>query len=225
MLKALQKINTYFWYLNEYLKYRDFVSIYAAIRYLTHKKSHSKDRIIQTSVGKFFCRKNTNDFQFANYRYEWGVKKYILDHIQEYSVFIDAGSCIGDYTILVAKYGIRSIAIEPMPQNYEVLIKNLKLNNLIDKVKTFQIGLGNKNQMVQFKFNEINTGASHIDRDNRSTSCQIELRTLDSILDDLQLDTKDRILLKLDIEGMEDEALEGAARFITFHPNLTHIPS
>jgi hypothetical protein len=99
----LTKLNTYFWYLYEYMKHGDFLSVYASVNYLIFKKSHKKDRIIQTSVGKFFCRKNTNDFQFANFRYEWGVKNFILNQINEYSVFIDSGSCIGEYSILLSK--------------------------------------------------------------------------------------------------------------------------
>lgn len=121
----MKKISTYFRYLMEYLKHGDFLSVVASVKYLIFKKSNRKDRIIQTSIVKFFCRKNTNDFQFANYRYEWGVKKFILDHIPEYSVFIDGGACIGDYCILLSKCNTRCIAVEPIADNYSVLVKNL----------------------------------------------------------------------------------------------------
>jgi len=74
----------------------------ASVKYVLNKSSHSSGRTITTSAGTFFCRKNTNDFQFANYYYEWGVKKFILKRIDEFSVFIDAGACVGDYSILMA---------------------------------------------------------------------------------------------------------------------------
>jgi hypothetical protein len=127
----LMTLNTYFWYFYEYIKNGDFRSVYASAKYILFKKSINKDRTIQTSIGKFFCRKNTNDFQFANLRYEWGVKRFILNHIHEYSVFIDAGACTGDFAILVTSYNIRCIAFEPITANYEILINNLELNNML----------------------------------------------------------------------------------------------
>jgi FkbM family methyltransferase len=219
----LKKLNTWLWYFYEYIRFGDFLSVYAAIKYVILKKSHHKDRIIQTSVGIFYCRKNTNDFQFANFRYEWGVKKFLLDHIHEYAVFIDGGSGIGDYAVLVSKYNIRSIAFEPMESNFEVLEKNIQLNNLTGKVKAVKVGLGNENKMVRFKYNQVNTGASHIDKGNNPDSFEVELRTFDSFLQELNLDKDEPILFKLDLEGMESEALQGCPFFISQYSNITFI--
>ena len=219
----LQKINTYFWYFIEYLKHGDFRSILASVRYLIIKKSHSKDRIIQSSVGKFFCRKNTNDFQFANLRYEWGVKRFILDHIHEFSLFIDAGSCVGTYAILSAKHNLPCIAFEPMTTNFDVLMKNLQLNQLNGKVKALNVGLGNENKTVNFNFNQSNTGASHIAKGNLANSYPVELRTFDSLQDEFKINILNNILFKMDVEGMESEALEGAGNFIRNHPNITFV--
>jgi len=217
----LHKINTYFWYFCEYVKHGDLRSVVASARYLISKKSHAKDRIIQSSVGTFFCRKNTNDFQFANLRYEWGVKKFILDCLHNYSVFVDAGSCIGVYAILSAKKQLRTIAFEPMESNYEVLAKNLRLNNLEDNVLALKLGLADQNKRVQFHFDLVNTGASHIGPENSRDGSLVELRTFDSLLPELNLDTNSNILFKLDVEGMEIEALRGAANFLRDYPNIT----
>lgn len=219
----LKKLNTWFWYFYEYLKFGDFRSLYASLNYLLFKKSHSNDRIIRTSVGKFYCRKNTNDFQFANFRYEWGVKKYILNHIHKYSVFIDGGSCVGIYPILLSKFNIKSIAFEPVSANYEVLTKNLRLNNLHNHIKTYMVGLGDENKRVGFKFNPVNTGASSIDKKNSKNSFDVELRTFDTFLPELNLGKEEHILFKLDVEGMEAEALKGASEFIRQYSNITFI--
>lgn len=219
----LQKINTYFWYFIEYMKHGDIRSVLTSARYLISRKSHSKDRIIQTSVGKFFCRKNTNDFQFANLRYEWGVKRFFLDHVKEYTLFIDAGSCVGIYAILSTKYDIRCIALEPVAANFNVLMKNLELNQMTGRVKAFNLGLGNEYKLVNFNFDPVNTGSSRIDFKDTSANCQVELRTFDSLLPELNINKKDNILFKLDVEGMEYEALQGAGNFIRNSPNITLI--
>ena len=219
----MNKAITYVRYFLDYLKHGDLGSIIASVKYILNKTSHTSDRIIRTSAGTFFCRKNTNDFQFANFYYEWGVKKYLLKHINEYTVFVDGGACIGDYSILLSSYGIRCIAFEPVLNNYEVLIKNLNLNNLKSKVKAFSVGLGDRNFRARFVFNPVNTGASHLANDKEAVDCMVEIRTFDSLLSELNINIDDNILIKLDIEGMELEAIRGATGFIGHFPNITFV--
>jgi FkbM family methyltransferase len=121
------------------------------------------------------------------------------------------------------KYNIRCIAFEPLAKNYEVLVKNLQLNNLTNKVMTIHAALGNENKPVRFKFNHINTGASCIDPENRPNSLPVELRTFDSLLTEFNIGKDEHILFKLDVEGMEAEALQGSANFIRQYPNITYI--
>jgi len=184
----LSKILTYSRYLFDYLKHGDVVSIVASVKYVINKTSHRSDRIIQTSVGKFYCRKNTNDFQFANLYYEWGVKKFILDRKNEFSVFIDVGACVGDYSILLAKMNKQCFAFELVSHNIKTIKKNLELNDLYNKVKFFPYGLGDADYSASFSFDQI-----------------------------------ERIFIKLDVEGMETEAIRGAFNFIMYYPNITII--
>ena len=218
-----KKFITYSRYFYEYLKHGDFLSIIASLRYLINKTSNKKDRVIQTSIGKFFCRKNTNDFQFANYRYEWGVKQFMLENKNDYNIFIDGGACIGEYCILLTKLGIRCIAFEPVIANYNVLTRNLKLNNMSDKILTIPLGLGDCEKESPFYFNPVNTGASHIITNGQHPDCFVGIRTLDSLLPKLGLKAEDRILVKLDVEGMEPDAIRGAAGFIRNFRNITFV--
>ncbi|MHC1774069.1 MAG: FkbM family methyltransferase [Lentimicrobium sp.] len=219
----MSKLVVYFRYLTEYLKYCDFVSIISSLKYLINRKSHKSDRIIKSSVGTFFCRKNTNDFQYANYAYEWNVKKFFLDHLDEYSVFIDGGSCIGEYSILLSKNGIRCFAFEPVPDTYSVLLKNLEMNNQGMVIQSFPYGLGAENAKVDFVINSINTGASHLARNGKPGNCKVDIRTFDSVFKELNLSPDDRILFKLDVEGMETQAISGAGTFIQSFSNITFV--
>lgn len=219
----MKRALTYSRYFFDYMKNGDPGSVVASIKYMINKTSHSSDRIIRTSVGTFFCRKNTNDFQFANYYYEWGVKKYLLDHRNEYSLFIDGGACVGEYSVLMAKHDLRCFAFEPIKDTFGVLLKNLELNDLKLKVKAIPCGLGAKNEQVKFVYNPVNTGASHIATDEKPGDCLAEIRTFDSLLPELNINTKEKILFKLDIEGMEAEAIRGASDFILNYPNITFV--
>ncbi len=219
----MKKVITYASYFFDYLKHGDFVSIISAIKYVLNKSSHGSDRIIRTSLGTFFCRKNTNDFQFANYYYEWGVKKYLLDHRNEFTLFIDGGACIGSYSILLSRFKIPCIAFEPIPANFGVLEKNIELNNLRSMITPFPLGLGDRNSMEQFTFDPINTGASHCGNETDLPGCVAEISTFDSLIGKLNISLTEKIMFKLDIEGMEVEAILGAAGFIMKYPHITFI--
>jgi FkbM family methyltransferase len=218
-----KKLVTYLRYLFEYAKHGDLLSILASAKYLLFYSSHPKDRLIKSSMGVFFCRKNTNDFQYANYAYEWGVKKYILDHQHEYSVFIDAGACIGEYSILLARKPMRCFAFEPVRESFDSLAKNLELNGLDSGIKAFPFGLGDRNGQVEFVFNSVNTGASHISTDSVPGNCAVEIRTFDSLLPEMDIKLEDHILFKLDVEGMEPDVLRGAKEFIQNFPHITFV--
>jgi FkbM family methyltransferase len=219
----LKKLRTYFLYLIDYLKHGDLQSVVASVKYVLNKSSHSSDRIITTSAGTFFCRKNTNDFQFANYYYEWGVKKFILQRVNEFSVFIDAGACVGDYTVLMAKLNKRCFAFELVEDNLKTIERNLELNQLQDKVKLFSYGLGDADYSASFNFDPVNTGASRINKTKNSTTEKAEIRKLDSLMEEMAIAPSEHIFIKLDVEGMETEAIRGAFNFITYYPHITFI--
>jgi len=222
----MKKAVTYIRYLIDYMVNGNFGLIIPSVKYIINRSSHNNDRIVKTKIGRFFCRKNTNDFQFANYYYEWGVRRFVLNHKENFTVFIDGGSGIGDYTILLSKFNIRCIAFEPMKNNFEVLEKNIEINNLKSQVLALPYGLGDKNFMAQFIFNPVNTGASHISEEPLTSDSIIypaDIRTFDSLLTNLRIGKTEKILFKLDLEGMEVEAILGASEFIRSYPYLTFV--
>jgi len=219
----MNKILTYLRYFYDYLLHGDFRSILASVRYVLFGTSHKTDRIISTAAGTYFCRKNTNDFQLANFYYEWGVRKYLLSHQKKFSVFIDGGACTGSYSLLFAARGKRCIAFEPVSSNYNIINKNLELNKLEHEVVVFPYGLGAANARAGFAFNPVNTGASHKIENMTEADQFVEIRTLDSLMPEMAIGSDERIMIKLDVEGMEVEAIKGAADFIRHYPNITFV--
>jgi len=219
----LAKMGTYLLYMKDYAKNLDFQSIYYAAKYLARKKSHSNYRVVTSSIGKFMCRPGTNDFLFANYYYEWGVKKFILNYINDFDVFIDGGACIGEYSIHLAQKGKKCFTFEPLPPNYEALTANIILNSLSGKITAFPFGLSKQTEMVDMLFNPVNTGYSIASPKHLKTDFSVPMKRLDEITEIMQLEAKTKILVKLDVEGMESEALIGAELFIKKFPNVIFI--
>ena len=217
----MRKLNNYFQYLIEYLKYGDLISVFDSVSYIGWQRISNNDRLVKGRAGWFFCRKNTIDFKFANYTYQKGFKEFIIRRKHHFDVFIEIGSGIGDNIIFLAKKKTRCHAFEPVPSNYASLLKNIKLNNLNNFVLTYPFGLGSDVREASFLFSPINTTASRLAHSSEEANCTVNIRNLDSMVSMLNISNTDHVLIKLNAENMEDEVVRGATKFITSIPNLT----
>ena len=59
---------------------------------------------------------------------------------------IDVGANIGVFTLYAAATGGRVYAYEPMPENYELLLRNLKRNNKLGPVQPFPFGVASRRE-------------------------------------------------------------------------------
>ena len=218
--KNPNKYAIYLQYFSEYIRHRDYKSLGASIRYVFTHRLPGEDFLASSWMGKFHIRKNTNDFQFINYAYEKEIKDYLKANLGNFDVFIDAGACIGEYDVWLAGLGKKCIAIEPV--NYQGLRRNVELNGLSDKVRVFNCGLGSKHERVFFEIPTGVTSSSHIDRNN-TREPNVDIERLDDLLPPMGLRPEDRIMLKMDVEGMECELINGAREFFHQFPSITVI--
>jgi FkbM family methyltransferase len=121
-------------------------------------------------------------------------------------VFVDIGSNVGNHLTYIAKYCAPSqiIPFEPNPPAIKILLANIYLNNLSDIVDAGNLGVGlsNKVARAEAKIAEHNLGGTRL----RITSDEGGLRLIRG--DDALVGRKISFL-KIDVEGMEKEVLEG----------------
>lgn len=215
--KNLSKYGVYIHYFVEYLKHGDLKSLGASLKYVLTHKLPQQDYTTSSGMGKFLIRKNTTDFQFINYAYEKSIKDYLRNNLNNFDVFIDLGACIGEYSIWLAKEGKRCIAVEPV--NYKGLINNIQLNGLQDRIRVFPCGVGDKKEKVFFNIPDGVTSSSFMDKESTNEP-NGEIDTLDNIMAAAGIAKDARIIMKLDVEGMEPEAIRGGANFINSCSNL-----
>ncbi len=223
----MHKIRTFLQYFKDFIRWKEYRYIFTSIKYILIHKTTSRTQIYHSSLGLFLSRKGTLDFQFANYAYEWGVKKFVYQHLSECRGFLDIGSNIGTYAVLLAQKGLHGYAFEPIKENYDALRINLILNGLEDKVKVFPVALGEKRQKAEFAFDVVNTGASHlaaIHPDDevlqREKNTLSEIVPLDSLMEQIHFGKDETIFIKIDVEGMEEKVLRGAKKFLQTYPNI-----
>jgi FkbM family methyltransferase len=169
---------------------------------------------------KFWCRINREDFTFMTIH-----KDDIIEHFRpkKGDVVVDVGAHTGLYTIIASKgVGIsgRVISIEPHPQNFEILNRNIELNNLTNTI-TLNYGAysskANLNLYLpeeQHGFTIYNTlmpeRAKGVDK-----FVKVNTETLDTLLAFAAVDCKDVNWVKIDVEGAELEVLKGAAHTLS----------
>ena len=128
----------------------------------------------------------------------------LLHMLRPGDLFVDVGANIGSYTVLASKVcGANTIAVEPDPGTAASLRKNVELNDIRALAEVHQCALGAENGQIGFT-----VGLDTMNRVDISASGGgqvVPLRTLDELLEGRQ-----PILLKLDVEGFEEQVLAGA---------------
>lgn len=146
------------------------------------------------------------------------LHKVFEQYVNSDSIVVDAGTHIGTHTIKLAKIAKTVYAFEALNPTYNLLLENIKLNHC-NNVIPYENALSDKEEDLRFKWERKNNlGASALvgtdmvfvkpsDNDIASNRV-IHAITLDS----LKLDKLD--FFKLDIEGYETKAIDGAVNTI-----------
>jgi FkbM family methyltransferase len=131
---------------------------------------------------------------------------FALHLLEKDDVFIDVGANVGVYSIMLsAEKQANSFAFEPIPETFKILETNVKINNLENKIKIFNIGLGKERNKIKF-FSNLDV-SNHVISNQEVTGENVI--TLDiSPLDDLSI--SEPVCMKIDVEGFEMEVLKGA---------------
>ena len=146
-------------------------------------------------------------------------------------IVLDCGANVGVYTREALKNGAKLVvAIEPAPENIECLRRNFTAEIASGRVVLYEKGVWDKDDMLVMRVDPGNSAADSfvIRREGAVETKQLPLTTIDKLVAELKLERVDYI--KMDIEGAEQRALQGAIETLTkFRPRLSlsayHVPS
>ena len=83
--------------------------------------------------------------------HEYNDMAFLLHFLRIEDFFIDIGANIGSYTILASGHiGAKTFSFEPVPSTFAHLINNISINQMTDKVRAFNIGLGSQKGSIEF---------------------------------------------------------------------------
>lgn len=126
----------------------------------------------------------------------------IIKHVKKFDVCVQAGGACGVWPIRFAQFFKMVHTFEPLPENYECLVKNIPFEN----ITTYKFGLSltpSCHGIAQHENNRHNNGAYYLTH-GEGVEC--------IPIDDLSLEACD--LIQLDVEGHENMVLGGALKTI-----------
>jgi len=143
---------------------------------------------------------------------EFDDMAFVLHALKKEDLFADIGANIGVYTILAAKnVGARVVSVEPIPTTFYHLSNNVFLNGVTKLVTQLPIGVGNENTMLAFTntIDSMNHVVPEIYSKTQEGVIEIEVKKLDDVfLNNIP------VIMKMDIEGYEWPALNGAQNLL-----------
>jgi FkbM family methyltransferase len=148
-----------------------------------------------------------------------GYERHTLSVIKKYvkpgDTFLDLGANVGFFSLAAAKLvGDRGrvIAIEPDPENFAQLKRNVSLNQL-STVALVNKGVSDEPGRLRLARNLHGNRGAHtlLQVDDADEYADVDVDTIDAIVDSLALSRVD--IIKIDIEGFEYRALRSSRVF------------
>lgn len=137
-------------------------------------------------------------------------------------VVYDVGSFIGLMAMYFAQQAEQVVCYEPNETNRRRLLENLSLNH-IQNVRIRPLGAGARREKLELTFDSLMPGGGSVEQSVKNSigagpgakTVSVEITTLDSDIEEQQLPAP--AFLKIDIEGFELNALQGAKQTLSRH--------
>ena len=139
--------------------------------------------------------------------------------------FLEIGANLGTASVTAVRdFGFDSLTcFEPLPSNFDFLVRNLEINDLLPVANPIQMAVSSSNGIVDFEIPEENSGDGRIHVDSPTPGyfgehsrdvLQVEAITLDTYLSRTSETLEDVGLVWIDAQGSEAKILQGAGQLL-----------
>ncbi len=177
-----------------------------------------KDFLINFKDNIFYVEKEGLKMKFKEnpfHRFRMDKEYFYKISLKENDIVIDAGAYFGTFAVYASKkVGNKGkvFAFEPDPHTLPRLRDTLELNN-VTNVSIITKGLWSEDTSLTFEAGR-ELGSSFVTENEGDMAEKIEVpvTTIDKVMKDI--DVKNKIFIKMNIEGSEIEAIKGAVNTI-----------
>ena len=180
-------------------------------------------------------------FKFYSYTDRKDLTRWMLKHLKPWdyeqvlrlkeilkeskSLFIDCGSNFGAYSVIISSLckNTEVLSFDASKKMIGRLKENINLNKL-HNINVFNLGVGRRNSRDYFNDNDsdfLNLGSYRFQKKNNSKLLKVV--ALDQFLVKFKLNKFKKIVIKIDIEGYEFEALQGLEKIIKLYKPIIFI--
>jgi len=152
--------------------------------------------------------------QYGGELYERFTSDLVANFSKNNMLFLDIGAHYGYYTLLVGTKHptCEIIAFEPVPENFEILKRNVALNRLRN-VELHNLAVSDKEGFKKLKVTEISGQSGFYEQHGAKPVKEIEVMTV-SFDNFLKETRKVPTVVKIDTEGNEPYVLQGMRKFL-----------
>jgi FkbM family methyltransferase len=180
------------------------------------------DYVVSNFIWKFYIRKKSDDEFIVSNLFEAELEKYFM---MEGGIFLDIGSHIGKYSVLIAKKNPNNVvySFEANTSTYKTLLINAIINDL-PNMKPIQIGISDKKWILTFIENPSDTWISRFE--DTDTSCisgirrEVETISIDEFILSQNFLNTDVRLIKIDVEWHEYHVFRWMKQLLMDNKNI-----
>lgn len=172
----------------------------------------------------FFVRKGTFETgAYLHRKFEPTTTRVFEESVVPGAVVLDVGAQFGYFSLMAARRGGpkgRVLAVEPVPDNLELLKLNVDFNSYAGRIEIEERGLSDRSESLNmFIYQESDSHALYRSPDAKvRDEIKIDLIPGDELTEGKPVD-----LIKIDVEGHEEHVLKGLDQTISSSPNLVLI--
>jgi len=153
-------------------------------------------------VNEYKMLLDENDvMQLSLFDYELIETEIVKNNVKKNDIVVDVGANIGYYTLLMAKNKAYVYSYEPEPYNFNLLTKNVILNNFSLNVKLYNKAVSDFFGHSKLVLSEHSTGQ------HKLVNSRFGTKSIDVEVTKIELDRID--FAKIDVEGAELNVLKG----------------
>ena len=196
---------------------RRFASLARALHWQLHKRFRGGSWEVELPGGmRVRCYADSQSatlLLYCNGLYDYHEMRFVCDYLRPGDRFLDIGANVGIYTLLAASVVGETGAIdafEPVPSTLGRLRENLRLNS-VETVRIHEAAVGAEAGTVEFEI--ANDAMNHMVQPSQARP-NAAAATVECVVLDDYLDGNSYSLGKIDIEGAEPLAMQGARRML-----------